>query len=144
MDNDNSKKIANDPDIEKIFDNVRNNLHNNGNVGFTPLQKIDLYKEGLQEKSQHAQIESVEILRQIERNTNYLKDIVKLIHENNNNQEELIKQILDIARSMNSKEAKNKYKKAIRNISNIAETGANIVSLTNFATTVYQLVLKLF
>ena len=118
----------------------------NSTAAFDPLVKINLDKEKLKSQSQHAQIESVEILKNIEANTEYLKTMIELVHENNTNQEEIlntIKQILDIASASNKKEVESKYKKIMRNISNAAETGANLATLTQLATTVYQFVLKL-
>ena len=86
-------------------------------------------------------MELVEILKNIEANPEYLKNIVELIHENKANQEEIldtIKQIFDIASASNKKEAESKYKKVMRNINNVAETGANLATLTQLATMVYQ------
>lgn len=138
-------RIANNPEIQKSFNELRRSI-NNG-VRNDPLDKIDLYRQGLEDKSRHAQIESVEILKNIEANTEYLKTMIELVHENNTNQEEIlntIKQILDIASASNKQEVESKYKKIMRNISDAAETGANLATLTQLATTVYQFVLKLF
>ena len=138
-------RIANNPEIQKSFNELRRSI-NNG-VRNDPLDKINLYRQGLEDKSRHAQIESVEILKNIEANTEYLKTMIELIHENNTNQEEIlntIKQILDIASASNKQEVESKYKKIMRNISDAAETGANLATLTQLATTVYQFVLKLF
>lgn len=132
-------------DIGKSFDQLKQRL--NSTAAFDPLIKINLDKEKLKSQSQHAQIESVEILKNIEANTEYLKTMVELVHENNTNQEEIlntIKQILDIASASNKQEVESKYKKIMRNISDVAETGANLATLTQLATTVYQFVLKLF
>lgn len=137
-------RIANNPEIQKSFNELRRNI-NNG-VRNDPLDKINLYRQGLEDKSRHAQIESVEILKNIEANTEYLKTMIELVHENNTNQEEIlntIKQILDIASASNKQEVESKYKKIMRNISDAAETGANLATLTQLATTVYQFVLKL-
>lgn len=85
-------------DIGKSFDQLKQRL--NSTAAFDPWVKINLDKEKLKSQSQHAQIESVEILKNIEANTEYLKTMVELVHENNTNQEEIlntIKQILDIA-----------------------------------------------
>lgn len=138
-------RIANNPEIQKSFNELRRSI-NNG-VRNDPLDKINLYRQGLEDKSRYAQIESVEILKNIEANTEYLKTMVELVHENNTNQEEIlntIKQILDIASASNKQEVESKYKKIIRNISDVVETGANLATLTQLATTVYQFVLKLF
>lgn len=138
-------RIANNPEIQKSFNELRRSI-NNG-VRNDPLDKINLYRQGLEDKSRHAQIESVEILKNIEANTEYLKTMIELVHENNTNQEEIlntIKQILDIASASNKQEVESKYKKIMRNISDAAETGANLAALTQLATTVYQFVLKLF
>lgn len=138
-------RIANNPEIQKSFNELRRSI-NNG-VRNDPLDKINLYRQGLEDKSRHAQIESVEILKNIEANTEYLKTMIELVHENNTNQEEIlntIKQILDIASASNKQEVESKYKKIMRNISDAAETGANLATLTQLATTVYQFVLKLF
>ena len=138
-------RIANNPEIPKSFNELRRSI-NNG-VRNDPLDKINLYRQGLEDKSRHAQIESVEILKNIEANTEYLKTMIELVHENNTNQEEIlntIKQILDIASASNKQEVESKYKKIMRNISDAAETGANLATLTQLATTVYQFVLKLF
>lgn len=143
MKNEDIERIANNPEIKKSMNQIRKSLNYGG---YSPLDKIRLHKEELENKSQHAQIESVEILRNIEANTEYLKTMVELIHENNANQEEMlntIKQILDIASASNKQEVESKYKKIMRNISNIAETGANLATLTQLATTVYQFVLNL-
>lgn len=132
-------------DIGKSFDQLKQRL--NSTAAFDPWVKINLDKEKLKSQSQHAQIESVEILKNIEANTEYLKTMVELVHENNTNQEEIlntIKQILDIASASNKQEVESKYKKIMRNISDAAETGANLATLTQLATTVYQFVLKLF
>lgn len=137
-------RIANNPEIQKSFNELRRSI-NNG-VRNDPLDKINLYRQGLEDKSRHAQIESVEILKNIEANTEYLKTMIELVHENNTNQEEIlntIKQILDIASASNKQEVESKYKKIMRNISDAAETGANLATLTQLATTVYQFVLKL-
>jgi len=143
MKNEDIERIANNPEIKKSMNQIRKSLNYGG---YNPLDKIRWHKEELESKSQHAQIESVEILRNIEANTEYLKTIVELIHKNNANQEEMlnaIKQILDIASASNKQEVESKYKKIMQNISNVAETGANLATLTQLATTVYQIVLNL-
>ena len=103
-------------------------------------------KEDLDRKSKESQIQSVQILEQIEKNTASLNDVVKLLHESNLQQAqiaELMGDLFAITKAKNKKEAKSLYEKTIGKISSLGEDVSNIASLVTLATSIYGMVAPL-
>lgn len=94
--------------------------------------------------SKKANIESLEVLKKIEMNTEYLKNIVDLLSVSNDHQKELnnlVQDILNIAKSPDEKEAQSRYRSVMKKIGDfsvITSSALNIAKLSSLAITVLQ------
>ncbi|WP_242363572.1 hypothetical protein [Limosilactobacillus antri] len=98
----------------------------------------------LTNKANQAALDSLEVLKKIEMNTAYLKDIVDLLNVNNENQKELndmVQSIIGIAKATDKEEAQSRYRSVMKKIgdfSTITSSALNIVKLSSLAATVLQ------
>jgi hypothetical protein len=100
--------------------------------------RIAEYEE---EETRHNEILSE--LRAINENTSCLPTLIEIIHQSNENQEEMLTiiiEILSIAKAKDKKEAKSLYEKTIGKISSTVKDGENLAKLVTYATTAYQLI----
>lgn len=94
--------------------------------------------------SKKAEIESLEVLKRIEMNTAYLKDIVDLLNTSNDHQQEInemVQDILGIAKAPDKKEAQTRYRSVMKKIGDfgtITTSTLNILKLSSLASTVLQ------
>lgn len=101
-------------------------------------------RKALEDQANQASIDSLEVLKRIEMNTAYLKDIVDLLNTNNEHQKELNKlvtSILDIAKSPDKEEAQSRYRhimKKIGDFSAVTSSALNVIKLSSLAATVLQ------
>ena len=95
-------------------------------------------------KANQATLDSLEVLKQIEMNTAYLKDIVELLDTNNEHQKELnemVQSILSIAKAPDKEEAQSRYKSVMKKIGDfatISSSALNDVKLSSLASTVLR------
>lgn len=133
------------------INNIKNSLDwNNGyrTPSFTDnlaeLKQLPRPDAELTNKANQATLDSLEVLKQIEMNTAYLKDIVDLLNVSNDNQKELndmVQSILNIAKAPDKEEAQSRYRKVMQKIgdfSTITSSTLNIVKLSTLAATVLQ------
>ena len=88
----------------------------------------------------------IELLTSIKADTKNLSNIVELIHQSNENQEELIeiaREILSISAATDRADADNRLKKIIGKINDVVTNGEKVIKLIGFATTIYNLVVGL-
>lgn len=100
-------------------------------------------KNKLDDDAKKAQIRSVELLEQIEKNTASLNDVVELLHESNLQQaqiSDLMGDLFALAKAKDKKEAKSLYEKTIGKLSSFGEDVNNIAALVTLATSVYNMV----
>lgn len=101
-------------------------------------------RKALEDNAHQASIDSLEVLKKIEMNTAYLKDIVDLLNVNNENQKELndmVQSIIGIAKATDKEEAQSRYRSVMKKIgdfSTITSSALNIVKLSSLAATVLQ------
>ncbi len=101
----------------------------------------------LTDEANRATLESLEVLKRIEMNTEYLKNIVDLLSVSNDHQKELnimVQDILGIAKAPDKEEAQNRYRSVMKKIgdfSTITSSALNIVKLSSLASTVLQMVI---
>ena len=101
-------------------------------------------RKALEDNAHQASIDSLEVLKRIEMNTAYLKDIVDLLNTSNEHQKELnemIQSILNIAKSPDKSEAQSRYRSVMKKIGDFAtvtSTALNIAKLSALAATVLQ------
>lgn len=101
-------------------------------------------RQALEDNANQASIDSLEVLKKIEMNTAYLKNIVELLNTNNDHQKELnemVQSILDIAKSPDKTEAQNRYRSVMKKIGDfatISSSALNIVKLSSLASVVLQ------
>lgn len=101
----------------------------------------------LTDEANRATLESLEVLKRIEMNTEYLKNIVDLLSVSNDHQKELnimVQDILGIAKAPDKEEAQNRYRSVMKKIgdfSTITSSALNIVKLSSLASTVLQMVM---
>lgn len=102
----------------------------------------------LQDEANQATIDSLEVLKEIKMNTEYLKNIVDLLNTNNDNQQELnemVQSILSIAKAPDKGEAKTRYRSVMKKIGDFAtitSSTLNVVKLSSLATTVLQIFMQ--
>lgn len=90
----------------------------------------------------------LEVLKRIEMNTEYLKNIVDLLSVSNDHQKELnimVQDILGIAKAPDKEEAQNRYRSVMKKIgdfSTITSSALSIVKLSSLASTVLQMVMS--
>lgn len=133
------------------INNIKNSLDwNNGyrmpsfTDNLAELKQLPRPDTKLTNKANQATLDSLEVLKQIEMNTAYLKDIVDLLNVSNDNQKELndmVQSILNIAKAPDKEEAQNRYRKVMQKIgdfSTITSSTLNIVKLSTLAATVLQ------
>lgn len=102
----------------------------------------------LTDEANRATLESLEVLKRIEMNTEYLKNIVDLLSVSNDHQKELnimVQDILGIAKAPDKEEAQNRYRSVMKKIgdfSTITSSALNIVKLSSLASTVLQMVMS--
>ncbi len=90
----------------------------------------------LDRDSKKANIEVLEVLKRIEMNTAYLKDVVDLLNTNNDHQQELnemVQDILNIAKTPDKKEAQTRYRSVMKKIGDFGT-----IATSTFASTVLQ------
>ncbi|OYS53876.1 hypothetical protein CBF93_04145 [Limosilactobacillus reuteri] len=98
----------------------------------------------LTDEANKATLDSLEVLKKIEMNTAYLRDIVDLLSVNNEHQKELndlVQSILAIAKAPDKDEAQSRYRRVMKKIgdfSAITSATLNVVKLSSLATTVLQ------
>lgn len=146
-DNDESNNFYVDPydgnagkidEVNKMWDEVRANTH-------PQFKPIDFPDAKLSDKANKATLESLEVLRRIEMNTEYLKDIVGLLSTSNEHQEQLnilVHDVLAIAKAPDKEEAQSRYRSVMKKIgdfSTVTTSALNIVKLSTLAGTVLQL-----
>ena len=101
-------------------------------------------RKALEDNAHQASIDSLEVLKRIEMNTAYLKDIVDLLNTSNEHQKELnemIQSILNIAKSPDKSEAQSRYRSVMKKIGDFAtvtSSALNIAKLSALAATVLQ------
>ncbi len=89
--------------------------------------------------------ESLRILKSIEYNTANLAALVDLINKNNEQQDEIIKyiiEILEIAKSKTKVDAESKFMKVMNKIVGLNKNVEAVQKLTAFANTLYTLVIS--
>ena len=124
--------------IREDWDNAMSKLH-------PQFQPIDFPDAKLSDKANEATLESLEVLRRIEMNTEYLKDIVGLLSTSNEHQEQLnglVHDVLAIAKAPDKEEAQSRYRSVMKKIgdfSTVTTSTLNIVKLSSLAGTVLQL-----
>ena len=102
----------------------------------------------LTDEANRATLESLEVLKRIEMNTEHLKNIVDLLSVSNDHQKELnimVQDILGIAKAPDKEEAQNRYRSVMNKIgdfSTITSSALNIVKLSSLASTVLQMVMS--
>ncbi|MCD5423878.1 hypothetical protein [Limosilactobacillus fermentum] len=102
------------------------------------------YKQQLDIDSKKAVVDSLEVLKKIEMNTSYLKDIVELLDTSNENQKEInemVQSILAIAKAPDKKEAETRYRSVMKKIGDFAtitSSAINVAKLSSLAATVLQ------
>ena len=95
-------------------------------------------------RANKATLDSLEVLKQIEMNTEYLKDIVDLLSVNNDNQKELselVQSILNIAKAPDKEEAQSRYRSVMKHIgdfSTVTTSTLNVVKLSSLAAMILQ------
>ena len=98
----------------------------------------------LDRDSKKANIEALEVLKRIEMNTAYLKDVVDLLNTNNDHQQELnemVQDILNIAKAPDKKEAQTRYRSVMKKMGDfgtVTTSTLNILKLSSLASTVLQ------
>ena len=101
-------------------------------------------RKALEDNAHQASIDSLEVLKRIEMNTAYLKDIVDMLNTSNEHQKELnemIQSILNIAKSPDKSEAQSRYRSVMKKIGDFAtvtSSALNIAKLSALAATVLQ------
>ncbi len=134
-----SSLINHDDWVPKLHDDWIENMPTMDDV--KPVAHADAE---LTDKANQATIQSLKVLRRIEMNTEYLKNIVDLLNTNNEHQQELNKlvaSILDIAKSPDKDEAQSRYKSAMKKIGDfatISSSALNVVKLSSLASTILQ------
>ncbi len=118
-------------------------LRENGELLRQASEKLAMENQ-LNVDSKKANIESLEVLKKIEMNTEYLKNIVDLLSVSNEHQKELndlVQDILNIAKSPDEKEAQSRYRSVMKKIGDfsvITSSALNIAKLSSLAITVLQ------
>lgn len=118
-------------------------LRENGELLRQASEKLAIENQ-LNVDSKKANIESLEVLKKIEMNTEYLKNIVDLLSVSNEHQKELndlVQDILSIAKSPDEKEAQSRYRSVMKKIGDfsvITSSALNIAKLSSLAITVLQ------
>lgn len=101
------------------------------------LEPIKFPDAKLSDKASKAMLESLEVLRRIEMNTEYLKDIVGLLSTSNEHQEQLnglVHDVLAIAKAPDKEEAQSRYRSVMKKIgdfSTVTTSALNIVKLSS-------------
>ena len=102
------------------------------------------HKQQLDIDSKKAVVDSLEVLKRIEMNTSYLKNIVELLDTSNENQKEInemVQSILAIAKAPDKKEAETRYRSVMKKIGDFAtitSSAINVAKLSSLAATVLQ------
>lgn len=105
-------------------------------------------RQNLEDSANQASIDSLEVLKKIEMNTAYLKDIVELLDTSNEHQKELsdmVHSILNIAKAPDKEEAQTRYRSVMQKIGDfatISSSALNVVKLSSLAATVLQFFLQ--
>ena len=105
-------------------------------------------RQNLENSANQASIDSLEVLKKIEMNTAYLKDIVELLDTSNEHQKELsdmVHIILNIAKAPDKEEAQTRYRSVMQKIGDfatISSSALNVVKLSSLAATVLQFFLQ--
>ncbi len=133
-------KFDNSFNIMPPFDPIRD-FPEMPKFDFKPIKRPDAK---LVDDANKATLDSLEVLKKIEMNTAYLRDIVDLLSVNNEHQKELndlVQSILAIAKAPDKDEAQNRYRRVMKKIgdfSAVTSAALNIVKLSSLATTVLQ------
>ena len=110
-------------------------------LDFKPLKHPDA---DLIDDANKATLDSLEVLKKIEMNTEYLKNIVDLLSVNNEHQKELnglVQDVLSIAKSPDKDEAQSRYRSVMKKIGDfsvVTTSALNIAQLSTLASTVLQ------
>lgn len=108
---------------------------------FKPVKQPDA---DLINDANKATLDSLEVLKKIEMNTEYLKNIVDLLSVNNEHQKELnglVQDVLSIAKSPDKDEAQSRYRSVMKKIGDfsvVTTSALNIAQLSTLASTVLQ------
>lgn len=132
------------PSMEDLNDTFKKNQN-----GIEEAMQQMADRQALEDNANQASIDSLEVLKKIEMNTAYLKNIVELLNSDNEHQKELnemVEKILDIAKSPDKEEAQNRYRSVMSKIGDFAtitSSALNIVKLTSLATMVLQFFMQI-
>lgn len=88
----------------------------------------------------------LDTLKNIEKNTAVLNELVLLVRASNVQQEtltEVVSELLEIAKAKNQEEAASQYKKAMKRITDIVHDAESIGKMASIAGKIYDAVLKL-
>lgn len=91
-------------------------------------------------------VDLLETLKNIEKNTAALNELVLLVRASNLQLEtltEIVSELLEIATAKNKEEAGSRYKKAMKRISDVVHDAESIRKMASIAEQVYNTVLKL-
>lgn len=114
----------------------------NVNDFFEDKKREEDKRNALSDHANNAQIESLEILKDIEANTAYLKDMVEVMNSSNEKQDEMLaiyKEILSIITAKDKKEADSIYRRLMNKINEVTNDADNVAKLTTFAVTIFNL-----
>jgi Zn-dependent M32 family carboxypeptidase len=109
-------------------------------------QSMSIVAHSHEMKMQYDQ-EVLKTLKNIERNTAGLNDVIPLLVRSVENQEtiaELLKESIDIAASKTKEEAESKWRKVMDKANQLTADFETIKAIQGFATTVMELVQKIF
>lgn len=104
-------------------------------------------RDRLDQQAKQSEVEALEVLKQIETNTSYLRDIADLVSASNEHQKELtelVNSILDIAKAPDKREANTRYRSVMKRIGDFATvttSGINIAKLVQLATAMFQMMM---
>lgn len=91
-------------------------------------------------------VDMLDTLKNIEKNTAVLNELVLLVRTSNLQQEsltELVSELLEIAKAKNKEEAGSRYKKAMKRISDVVHDAESITKMASIAGQLYNTVLKI-
>lgn len=120
-------------------------FHDSSNAFAKMANELD-GRQKLQDDANQATLDSLEVLKQIEMNTEYLKSIVDLLSVSNEHQKELndmVQDILNIAKAPDKGEAQSRYRSVMKKIGDFATittSAVNIAQLSSLALAVLKLV----
>lgn len=118
-----------------------NPLDSIGNIGQTSDNLMKNMTEKREEEDQYKR-DTLDILRNIEKNTAGLTEIISLIQESNENQQEvysIITELLALAKESDGKELESKYRKVMKRISEFSGDVLTMQNLMNVGLTIYNI-----